>query len=119
MSSASAPCSALLSPCEVIFVIADADERVSDLVIVADAHVPLLKLKFDGVDFDLTFANGLDIHGDVPMQPIGGWGADPLRSLRPNWQAEMQHDMQAYRSVNGISVLFNLTAISSNGSAQH
>lgn len=80
------------------------DERVRDLLVIADAHVPLLKLNFEDVEFDLTFANGLNAQLELPVQPPNahqGWGMNPHLRLRPSWQAHMQHDLQAFRSVNG------------------
>jgi hypothetical protein len=34
-----------------------ADPRVSDLLAIPDAYVPCLRLSFDGLDVDLTFAS--------------------------------------------------------------
>jgi poly(A) polymerase Pap1 len=82
-----------------------ADERATNLVLIVDAHVPLLKMNFGGMDFDLTFANGLNSHADLPEQPgteQAGWGSNPQQVMNSSWQLELAHDMRAFRSVNGV-----------------
>lgn len=77
------------------------DKRVTDLVAVPDAFVPCIKLHFNGVDLDLTFANlGAP---SLPQQPANraSWAGD-IDSLTNTILADLAEDAPSLRSVNGV-----------------
>ena len=77
------------------------DTRVTDLVAVPDAFVPCIKLHFDGVDVDLTFANlGCPT---LPPQPASraSWAGD-IDGLTNAILGTLAEDAPSLRSVNGV-----------------
>ena len=87
---------------------------VRNLVVVADAYVPCIKLRFAGVDIDLTFSNTL--HRDLPEQAdfgdeTTGWKANPCNFVHDSALADgtlvtssgaLVADLPAIRSLNGV-----------------
>lgn len=85
------------------------DARVEKLIEVRDAFVPCLKLRLNGVDVDLTFANVLpaaEKGSAVPRQVEGtaGWNSNPAEFL--GWSdallEELVGEVQTLRAINGV-----------------
>lgn len=77
------------------------DKRATDLVAVPDAFVPCIKLHFNGVDLDLTFANlGAP---SLPQQPANraSWAGD-IDILTHTILGDLAEDAPSLRSVNGV-----------------
>ena len=78
-----------------------ADARVSDLMAVPDAFVPCIKLRFDGIAVDLTFANlGL---AKLPKQPETreGWAGD-ISCIESSQMVEIASDAPSLRSLSAV-----------------
>eukprot|EP01047_Picozoa_sp_COSAG01_P098703 COSAG01_NODE_28843_length_651_cov_1.822464_1_plen_204_part_10 len=77
------------------------DERVTNIMAVPDAYVPCLKMRFDGVEVDLTFANlGLS---SLPSQATvrASWAGD-IECITAEELAGLASDAPSLRSVNGV-----------------
>lgn len=86
----------------------------SSLVLVPDAHVPCIKLRLGGLDFDLTFSNTL--RAELPEQrdcadAVTGWNADPCGFVHDPSLADgtlvtasgaLASDLPSLRSLNGV-----------------